>query len=428
MAGIKPANLNGTEQVRWQGIPLFVLPTGSDPDVETTVQQYLRGLSAQGRATRSQGIWIQSGSTLLTNHQGTVPIPAASLTKISTTLAALETWGPAHQFDTMIATTGLVNNGVLQGDLVITGGGDPFFVWEEAIALGNTLNEMGIRQITGNLIISGNFYMNYQSNPAVAGELLKQALNSTSWSPALNANYLRMPQWTPRPQVAIAGSVQVATLPIPKKILLLRHRSMTLTQILKEMNIYSNNEMAEMLATSLGGASVVSQLAAKSAGFPQQEIQLVNGSGLGVQNRISPRAACNMFMRIQRYLQPYNLTIADFFPVSGRDHRGTLETRHVPTATVVKTGTLNDVSALAGVMPTRDRGLVWFAIINRGNDIESFRTQQDQLLQRLLKRWGIAQTTPIGIIPRTETNDGTRHLGDISRNEIITGVQAQFAQ
>ena len=44
----------------------------------------------------------------------------------------------------------------------------------------------------------------------------------------------------------------------------------------------------------------------------------------------------------------------------------------MPTATVMKTGTLNDVSALAGVMPTRDRGLVWFAIINRGTNVSGF--------------------------------------------------------
>ncbi|NEQ79462.1 MAG: D-alanyl-D-alanine carboxypeptidase, partial [Moorea sp. SIO2I5] len=36
----------------------------------------------------------------------------------------------------------------------------------------------------------------------------------------------------------------------------------------------------------------------------------------------------------------------------------------------------------------RDRGLVWFAIINGGNDILEFRAKQDQLLQRLSVEWG----------------------------------------
>lgn len=56
---------------------------------------------------------------------------------------------------------------------------------------------------------------------------------------------------------------------------------MTLAKILKQMNIYSNNNMAEMLAEFMGSPLVVSQLAAKSAAVPPQEIQLIKGSGLG---------------------------------------------------------------------------------------------------------------------------------------------------
>jgi len=69
-----------------------------------------------------------------------------------------------------------------------------------------------------------------------------------------------------------------------------------------EMNIYSNNEMAEMLAQS-GERSPVQQQAPLPL-VPQSEIQLVNGSGLGVENRISPRAVCAMFIAIQREYCP----------------------------------------------------------------------------------------------------------------------------
>ncbi len=46
--------------------------------------------------------------------------------------------------------------------------------------------------------------------------------------------------------------------------------------------------------------------------------------------------------------------------------------RSIALGTTIKTGTLNTVSALAGVIPARDRGQVWFAIINHGNDISQF--------------------------------------------------------
>lgn len=420
MAGLQPKPVDALEFFSLNSRPGLVLTPELHPFAADTVQEYLKQLEATGLVSNHQGIWLQSGTVLLANNQGTEPLPAASITKVATTLAALKTWGSNHQFETLISATGPITNGVLQGDLVVQGGGDPFFVWEEAIALGNSLNRMGIKSITGNLVISGNFAMNYKTNPLQAGQLLQQAINATTWSKEATAQYLTMPSETPRPQVAIAGNVQVSSISNPKQILLVRHRSLPLSEILKEMNIYSNNEMSEMLAQNLGGAQVVQSTAATAAKVPPQEIQLINGSGLGVENRISPRAACAMLMAIQRELLPSQLSVADLFPVSGRDRRGTMEARRIPQATVIKTGTLRDVSALAGVMPTRDRGLVWFTIINRGNNIENLRTRQDQLLQRLLTQWQVADTTPATITPKS-LNSTPTPLGAANRNEILFG-------
>ncbi|AFZ31935.1 peptidase S13 D-Ala-D-Ala carboxypeptidase C [Gloeocapsa sp. PCC 7428] len=420
MAGVQPKPVDVLDFFTFNSRPGLVLTPDSHPFAADTVQAYLQQLEATGLARNNQGIWLQSGPVLLANNQGTQPLPAASITKVATSLAALKTWGPDHQFETLVGATGPINNGIVQGDLVIQGGGDPFFVWEEAIALGNSLNRMGIKRITGNLVMSGNFAMNYKTNPLQAGQLLQQAMNAATWSREVTVQYLTMPQGTPRPQVAIAGTVQVASLPNPKQILLVRHRSLPLSEILREMNIYSNNEMSEMLAQNLGGAQVVQSIAATTAKVPPQEIQLINGSGLGVENRISPRAACAMLMAIQRELLPAQLSVADLFPVSGRDRRGTMEARRIPQAAVIKTGTLRDVSALAGVLPTRDRGLVWFAIINRGTNVEGLRARQDQLLQSLLKQWQVTATVPAAIAPRF-SNSTPIPLGAASRNEILYG-------
>ncbi|MBD2099074.1 D-alanyl-D-alanine carboxypeptidase [Trichocoleus sp. FACHB-591] len=401
-----PQPINPDSLLASWNTPGLVFSAQPDPAGEATVKQYLQGLSATGLTETTQGVWVQVGYNLLANHQGTQPLPAASLTKVATSLAALETWGPAHQFDTLIGATGPIQNGVLQGDLVIQGNNDPFFVWEEAIALGNTLNRMGIRQVTGSLVITGNFAMNYETDPLLAGTLLKQGLNAQLWSEEAKAQHLNLPKGTPQPQVAIAGDVKVATLPIPKQIALLRHQSLPLAQILKQMNIYSNNPMAEMLAASVGGAPVVAAQAAKAAGVPQAEIQLINGSGLGPENQISPRAVCAMFMAIENYLKPQQMSVADLFPVSGRDG-GTLEDRNIPVASVVKTGTLWDVSTLAGALPTRDRGLIWFAILNRGEDLDGLRNRQDQLLQNLLEQWGADQSVVAEIAPNSAPGSNT---------------------
>jgi len=390
----------------------YAVPALSQTQLATpTLEPYLQQLAQEGFAPTNQGIWIQAGETLLANHRGAQPLPAASLTKVATSLVALQTWGPNHQFLTEISATGPIRNGILQGDLVIQGGGDPLFVWEEAISLGNTLNQLGITRVSGDLIISGNFAMNYETEPLLAGTFLREGLNAGDWSPEVQALYWQMPSGTPRPQVVIAGAVRSMPTPPVPLIPLIRHRSLPLTQLIKQMNIYSNNAMAEMLAVQLGGASVIARQAAIAAQVPAAEIQLVNGSGLSPDNRMSPRAVCGLFQALQRLIQP-QLSLADLFPVSGRD-LGTLELREIPEQAVVKTGTLWNVSTLAGMLPNREYGPTWFAIMNYGEGIDRFRQQQDQLLQSLEKQWGPApgRASQVPLAPR--------RLGEPQRNEVL---------
>ncbi|MBD1887306.1 D-alanyl-D-alanine carboxypeptidase [Microcoleus vaginatus] len=428
MAGVRSVGPNAASVLAWRGgIPGLVVAEdlafggidAANPDLpaEATVREYLKDLKDKNLIDGNQGIWVQAGMVPLVSQQGKTLMPGASLTKIATSLASLETWGPDYQFETRFRATGPISNGVLQGDLVVSGGGDPLFVWEEAIAVGNALNQMGIERVAGNLVVTGNFRMNYQSDPLVAGDILRQALDGSSWPQDVVAMYSKMAPGTRKPQVTVAGSV-IAEKFVSSGHLLLKRRSLPLAEILKQMNVHSDNEIAQMLADDLGGAKIVQQQATWAAGVPEEELQLVNGSGLGVENQMSPRAACGMMQAIGRNLQTTGLTIADLFPVSGRD-KGTLEYRHIPPSAVVKTGTLDTVIALAGAIPTRDRGLVWFAIINRGTDWDSLRAQQDIFLQKLVQQWGTASILPLAITPHI---DGARPaLGAANRSDILVG-------
>jgi D-alanyl-D-alanine carboxypeptidase/D-alanyl-D-alanine-endopeptidase (penicillin-binding protein 4) len=359
----------------------------NDPTAEKVVNSYLKFLNSQGLKSAEQGIWLQSGSNLLLNNRGTTAIPAASLTKVATSLAALQTWGANHQFETLISSTGAIENGTLQGDLVIQGGGDPLFLWEDAIALGNALRQLGITRISGNLIVTGSFMISFRDDAIKSGELFKKALNSKTWDDDIRDEFGEMPKEMIRPMIDIKGKVQTGSVS-SKQIVLIRYRSLPLVHLLKYLNVHSQNEMAQLLADNLGGVKTVIEKASTAANISPDELRLINGSGLGTENQISPHAACAMFSAIERTMHPLNMTIADFFPISGVDRNGTLEDRDIPKHSVIKTGTLNQVSALAGVLPTRDRGLVWFAIINRGTDILELRHQQDLLLESLQKEWG----------------------------------------
>jgi serine-type D-Ala-D-Ala carboxypeptidase/endopeptidase (penicillin-binding protein 4) len=412
----------------WQGLPLLNPPLAADLPLQKSIDQYLASLKAMGLNPTQQGIWLQTDSVPLVNNQANVALPAASLTKSATTLAALKTWGFTKKFDTNIAKLAgsQIQGDTLVGDLVIQGAGDPLFVWEDAQALAHTLNKMGIKQISGNLQIVGNFAMNYQRDPQKAGELLKQGLSGATLAQSLSAAQLKdvnvIQAQTAKLanlgkfQVKIAGAVLVAADMPPHAEVIIQHRSLPLPDIIREMNIYSNNEIAQMLADGVGGHARVMEVAANAAGFAPGEIQLINGSGLGLQNQIAPHAVSQIFRAIHRLAKQQNLTVADLFPSAGTDAKGSMLDRKMPIGTTVKTGTLNEVSALTGALPTRDRGLVWFTIINRGTQIAQLRQQQDRLLQSLQNNWGQPAVSPWGI---ARHNMNPPYLGDPERNEIV---------
>mgnify|MGYP001809815658 FL=1 len=403
MSGVNRVINNGAQRVSWQvGLPSFVISNDSDSHAVQTMQQYIKDLSAKGLAQGAQGIWLSSNGRVLATHQEKLLMPGASLTKIATSLTALQMLGPNYQWETRLRTTGFIKNGVLQGDLIIEGFGDPLFVWEEAIALGNNLNQLGITGVTGNLIVTGNFFMNYEKNPLVAGELFRLGLDSPRWAPEIISWYSKMPPGTKKPQVTISGLVTSQKSPVGGR-LLLRRRSLPLVEILKQMNVHSDNDLAQLLADQLGGGKIVQKHAIALTGIPEKELNLINGSGLGEENKMTPKTACSLFETFQRYLQNSPLTIADFFPMAGRD-KGTIEHRQIPKNDVVKTGTLDNIIALAGILPTQEQGLVCFAIINRGNDWDGLRSEQDVFLQNLVKLWGTSPTLSPSLTPHINGN------------------------
>lgn len=86
------------------------------------------------------------------------PMNPASAIKTVTTLAALESLGPAFTWQTELYALGPVSNGVLQGDLLMKGGGDPFLVEDQLRSMLKSLQRAGIEHITGNLVLDGSYF------------------------------------------------------------------------------------------------------------------------------------------------------------------------------------------------------------------------------------------------------------------------------
>lgn len=99
------------------------------------------------------------GAVVSENNSGTSVVPASTL-KIFTTGAALSLLGPDFRFETHIAHSGHFDQstGILHGDLLIIGSGDPslqseyFGNTELATYWASELSKKGIRAIKGNVI------------------------------------------------------------------------------------------------------------------------------------------------------------------------------------------------------------------------------------------------------------------------------------
>ena len=77
----------------------------------------------------------------------------ASVFKLVTTSAALETLGPAWTWKTEIFVTGPIRKVVLDGSVVIVGSGDPSLVMERVWLLLRQLRDAGVREIRGDIVL-----------------------------------------------------------------------------------------------------------------------------------------------------------------------------------------------------------------------------------------------------------------------------------
>lgn len=91
----------------------------------------------------------------------------ASTMKVVTTYAALELLGPYFHWKTDAYITGRLENGILDGDLIIRGSGDPSFSAKELWLFIHEIRNSGIREIRGNIILDGSIFGKTGYDPAI---------------------------------------------------------------------------------------------------------------------------------------------------------------------------------------------------------------------------------------------------------------------
>lgn len=121
-----------------------------------------------------------------------LPMKPASNQKILTTIGAMGLLSPQYQFKTTVFQGGESSHGVLNGDLFLKGGGDPFLVKEQMWIVAERVHAMGIHHVTGNIVTDSSFF-------DAVGEA------SPDW------NRIKMPLWYNAPTGGLAFNFNAIT-------------------------------------------------------------------------------------------------------------------------------------------------------------------------------------------------------------------------
>ncbi len=324
--------------------------------------------------------------------------PPASVEKLYTTIATLRLLGANARLETQVLGVGhLRGDGTWAGDLYLRGGGDPTFgdgtfqrVYEHGLGASVTdlvhgLVTHGIHRVTGQVIGDASLFDNGRGGPAsaLAADIpdFGGQLSALTYDHGATSGLLSPGAFAARELTIVMRSQGILARPAPGTARTPRRArrlaavsSPPLWQLLNLMNVPSDDLFAEMLTKQLGvrfdgrrgtiaaGARVIGR-EARALGLRPR---IVDGSGLSRQDRSSPAEIVTLLREV--WQTPAGRVLTGSLPVVGRT--GTVQQIAAGTVAagrcIAKTGTLNDVTNLAGYCRTLRGHDMTFAVFIDG--------------------------------------------------------------
>src|SRR6187401_2585213 len=154
--------------------PSYVNKTGSTTPTMAPAANLIKSsipILAETTIPGHSGVLVETleGNVVVDSMSNFTFNPASNV-KIATSYAVLKTFGPEYRFQTGVWTDGSYEKETqtLHGNLYVSGR-DPIFGYEHGVALAAELNRMGIRTISGDLVVTDNFAMNYSTSAQNSG-------------------------------------------------------------------------------------------------------------------------------------------------------------------------------------------------------------------------------------------------------------------
>lgn len=173
-------------------------PAGLTQRVAPGAGELIRSAGLSGQV--SFAVADAGSGLLLEGHQAEEGLPPASVTKAVTAMYGLDVLGAEHRFKTRLMVSGKVENGILKGDLVLAGGGDPTLDTEALAAMASQLKKAGVREVKGRFLVWGGALASIHSidpsqpehvgySPAISGLSLNYNRVHFEWKRASNGGW-----------------------------------------------------------------------------------------------------------------------------------------------------------------------------------------------------------------------------------------------
>jgi serine-type D-Ala-D-Ala carboxypeptidase/endopeptidase (penicillin-binding protein 4) len=381
-------------------------PAAHAASLATTQRILAREMARAGGFAGAYVLDVGSGAELYASKPDLARLPA-SVEKLYTSATALLRYGAQGHLSTTVLAPALPDeSGDIAGDLVLRGGGDPTFDATDAGELAAQLVRGGLDRVDGRVVGDESAFDAFRGPPSSSFQLTSDVgpLSALAFDHGRTGKRHPYFQTSParfaaqafekaleRRGVKVAGKARAGL--APSDTTPLAHwDSPALEDIVRAMNQPSDNYYAETLVKALGadfgtagsteaGAAVVKDTVARFRIAPQVQ----DGSGLSRFDRTTPRQVVRLLAGMAGTEQgdAFDASLA----VIGRN--GTLYRRMRGTAAQdhchAKTGTLHDVSTLAGYCDTAGGRRVAFAFLMNNVTVWRAHSLQDRMTAALAR-------------------------------------------
>jgi D-alanyl-D-alanine carboxypeptidase/D-alanyl-D-alanine-endopeptidase (penicillin-binding protein 4) len=340
----------------------------------------------------SASVWMEGYGEVATRDGDRALYPASNQ-KLLTAVGALSLLPADGTFTTVVRAAGITSDGVLEGDLMLVGGGDPSLTRTGAHsldALAAQVREAGIRHVTGAVVADESRQESARTAagwqdwqiPTYAGPLSALTVDDNRFR--TDASYLADPavgnagafiDALRHAGVSVDGAAGSGIAP-PGALPLASLRSRPYPELVAEMLLRSDNEIAEMLLREIGveqtgeGTTAAGVAAVQGSLVAELCLELPghsgDGSGLSRDDRRSARELRMVFQAAMA--SPWGPAIDAALPVAARS--GTLAGRFKGTAAAgnlhAKTGSIIGGRALTGHLRSAGGREVVFSVLVNG--------------------------------------------------------------